>query len=133
MNANYLNEINCMFNFNIKSKIVLAGGSKVLRSWQEGLPNLSEDMFIAALRWVCSDPLTEDGKLTREIGLTKIGIVKLYRHYDKANRLTAIRYEDGTLWNGDTWLRPCNNPHFADKDGLAPMRFKLSLSARDRV
>lgn len=121
-----------MNNFEIKSKIVLTGNSKVYKSWCEGLPNLTEEMFLNALKWVCDDTM-ENGKLTREIGLTKTGIVKLYRHYDRATGLTTIRYADGTMWNGDTWLRPCNNPKYANKDGLAPMHFKISLSARDYI
>lgn len=56
--------------FHLKRKIELVknGQSKVFENWKEyGL--ITEDEFIEALNWLCSDPLTGDGNLTREIAL----------------------------------------------------------------
>lgn len=121
-----------MNNYEAKEKIVLAGESKVFKNWQELLPNITEEMFLEALKWVCEDPAKDGEKLTREIGLTKIGIVKLIRHNRKSG-LVTFRYENGTLWSGDNFRVPCNNPDYADADGTIVQTFKLSLSARDRI
>lgn len=64
--ANYLKKLN--FNLDIKLKIIEAGGSEVLKDWEKyGL--ITKDEFIEALTWVCNDPLNDDGRLTRKIGL----------------------------------------------------------------
>lgn len=118
-------------NFEIKQKIVLAGDSKVFKNWQTLLPNLTEEMFLKAVKWVCEDPAKDGEKLTREIGLMKTGIVQLHRHLE--NTLTVIRHEDGKLWEGDFFRVPCNNPEYADEDGMISEVMKLSLSARDHV
>lgn len=56
------------FHLETKIKVIKAGASKVFQSWQEwGL--ITEDEFIDALTWLCDDPLTEDGRLTRELGM----------------------------------------------------------------
>lgn len=120
-----------MGNFEIKAKIVLSGNSSIFKNWQSLLPNLSEEMFLSSLKWVCEDPNADSGKLTREIGLTKIGIVKLIRHQERCG--TVFRYEDGRLWNGDVFRVPCSNPDYADADGMINDSIKLSLSARDKV
>lgn len=121
-----------MNNFEVKQKIVLAGNSSIFKNWQELLPNLTEEMFLDALRWVCDDPAQNGERLTREIGLMKIGIVKLIRHNAKSG-LVTIRHENGRLWTGDNFRIPCDNPDYADDDGTILQTFKLSLSARDRV
>lgn len=121
-----------MTNFEIKKKIVLAGESKVFKNWKQLLPTITEEMFLAALEWVCEDPAKEGEKLTREIGLTKTGIVKLIRH-NSQNGMTTISYENGKPWSGDCFRVPCDNPDFADEDGTTLQLFKLSLSARDRI
>ncbi len=119
-------------NFETKQKIVVAGDSEVFKNWQQLLPNITEEMFLDAVKWVCEDPAQDGEKLTREIGLTKIGIVKLTRHNLK-NGMTEIRYENGMLWTGDSFRVPCDNPNYADEDGMIQQTFKLSLSARDRI
>lgn len=56
------------FNLNHKTAQVKAGESRIFKNWQEwGL--ITEDEFIDALTWLCDDPLTEDGKLTRELAM----------------------------------------------------------------
>ena len=121
-----------MNNYEAKEKIVLAGESKVFKNWQQLLPNITEDMFLESLRWVCEDPAKDGEKLTREIGLTKIGIVKLIRH-NSSSGLVTIRHESGKLWSGDCFRVPCDNSDYADADGTIVQTFKLSISARDRI
>lgn len=119
--------------FDAKKKIIMSGNSTVFASWKKLLPNLTEEMFAEAVKWVCDDPAVQSGgKLTREIGLTKAGIMKLNRHNLK-NGMTEIRHENGKLWTGDSFRVPCSNPDFADEDGMISERVKLSLSARDHV
>lgn len=115
-----------------KAQIIRSGNSKVFINWQKLLPNLTEEMFLAAVKWVCEDPAEEGEKLTREIGLTRIGIVKLNRHNLK-NGMTEIRHENGRLWTGDVFRVPCDNPDYADENRTIKQNLKLSLSARDHV
>lgn len=122
-----------MNNFETKAKIVASGNSRIFKAWQEALPNLTKEMFLKELDWLCNDPLDELGKLTREIGLTSYGIVRLERHYNRGSQLTTIRYQDGRLWDGDNFYRPCSNKNFADKNGMIWEHHKISLSAKDRV
>lgn len=120
-------ENNC---FEIKEKLIFSGRSRVFKSWQQLVPTLTEEAFAEAVKWVCSDPAKEGEKLTREIGLTRSGIVRLKRVY---SYLTEIRYEDGRLWTGDFFRVPCSDRRYADKDGMAEVNLKLQLSARDQV
>ena len=55
--------------FETKKKIVLAGESRIFNNWKEH-STITREEFLEALEWVCSDPLKEDGRMTREIGLT---------------------------------------------------------------
>ena len=119
------------FNFETKAKIISLGESKIFKDWQSALPNLTEEMFIKELKWLCDDPCDQYGKITREIGLTGHGIVRLYRHYD--GLLTTIRNPDGKIWMGDSFYRPCNNKNFADENGMIWENHMISLSAADRV
>lgn len=122
-----------MNNFEAKAKIVASGNSRIFKAWNEALPNLTEEMFLKELEWLCGDPLDNFGKLTREIGLTSYGIVRLKRNYNQGSGLTTIRYEDGRLWDGDFFRRPCSNKNYADENGMITEHHKISLSARDRV
>lgn len=121
-----------MNDIEAKMKIIFSGHSDVLRNWQRLLPNLSEEMFADAVKWVCEDPAQSGEKLTREIGLTRLGIVKLVRH-NLPNGMTEIRHEDGRLWSGDVFSVPCDNPNYADENGMTKQQLKLSMSARDKV
>lgn len=119
------------FNFETKAMIVSKGGSRVFKDWQSALPNLTEEMFLKELEWLCNDPLDDTGKMTREIGLTSHGIVRLQRH--NKGEITTIRYPDGKLWSGDRFYRPCSNKNYADENGMIWENHKISLSAKDRV
>lgn len=117
-------------NFLIKSKIVRNGESTVFKNWQKLAPSLTPDDFLRELEWVCADDFDSHGRLTREIGLTRNGIVKLFRHNI---RFVTFRHKDGRLWKGDIFLVPCDDPDYADENGMCRTLLKLSLSARDKI
>ena len=117
-------------NYEIKKKIISSGNSRVFKLWKEILPDLTEETFLSELKWLCDDTLDENRRLTRELGLTKKGIVRLKRHNAL---LTTIRYESGELWEGDSFYLPCSNPDFADENGMIWENHKISLSANDDI
>lgn len=121
-----------MNNFEIKKKIVLTGASKVFKNWSEHSTITKED-FLEALEWVCADELNENGKMTREIGLTPDGIVKLTRGYGKEG--VCSFYLDGQLWSGATWTREPETEMEKKFFGNMMMSeiHKISLSCKDRV
>ena len=134
-NRKHLEELFDCNALTIKGKIVLKGGSEVFENWRrlaswQGY-ELTTEEFLENLKWVCEDPLT-DGRLTREIGLTKSGIVKLKRLYSQGFCI-FYRIDNKELWSGDTFKTPCINSVYADKDGMYPTQLKIGLSARDRV
>lgn len=119
------------------------GESEVFKNWEKyGL--ITKEEFEEALRWVCEDPLTEDGSLTREIGLhvtkdmenkilaertdggakfampfdenkLKGEIILLKRVYDKNKRFIGFYdINNNKVWNGNG-------------------RRKISLSAMDSI
>lgn len=122
-------------NYDIKEKIVKSGGSKILKNWQQLCGwndySLTEGEFLEALKWVCEDPIDEYNRLTREIGLTKKGIVKLKRVWDKG---LCLMYHIDTkeLWGGDCFKTPCDNPDFAP-NGFYVTNYKISLSAIEKI
>lgn len=130
-----------MTPYEIKEKIVRKGESKIFANWKELVPALTEDEFLENLRWVCDDPCENGdgtGRLTREIGLTKDGIVHLWR----ANGLiTVFRRKDGSLWSGDVFTVPFTEKFIKNADKhkkqygceTIDILYKIGLSARDRV
>lgn len=121
-------------NFETKKEIVLAGNSKIFNNWAEH-SNITKDDFIEALGWLCNDPLNAEGKMTREIGLTPKGIVKLDRRYGEGGMCAF--YLEGELWGGAVFTRPCENEReklFSFDGGKnVEERHKISLSCKDRV
>lgn len=115
-----------MNNFEIKKKIVIAGGSRIFNDWAAH-SSITMDEFISALQWVCEDALDESGKLTREIALAPDHIVKLRRANDRLGMTGFYEYPSdnggagslGALWNGEKF-----------PDGFVR---KISLSAKDRI
>ena len=133
-----------MNDFEIKRKIVIDGKSEIFSSWHEVVTTLTAEEFLENLKWVCDDPCENgDGMLTREIGLTTSGIVRINRVYDRG--LTIMyRADNGELWEGDFFKVPCIEKYvknadkakrmgYADSDGMITIRFKPSISARDRI
>ena len=105
-------------NYEIKSKIVKAGDSRVFNSWHENADVTMED-FLDGLRWLCEDPMT-GGRLTRELGCIRradtgytpdqlallgnleqpagIGLHRLTRAYYDSGDFAGFYDEDGALW-----------------------------------
>ena len=130
--------------FLTKQKIVLNGDSSVLTKWQEFLPDLTKEAFIEALAWVCDDPLDAHGMLTREVGLTRKGLMKLQRSNDARGNFIGFYTAEGRRWEGDFFRVPCTKKYisdpekaiqqgYADGDGKIKLHFQLSLNAHDRV
>lgn len=115
-----------MNTFKIKKKIVLSGSSRIFSNWSAHSTITQED-FLAALEWLCEDPLDDKGRLTREIALAPERIVKLRRSYDRFGMTAFYEYQSdnggsenlGWLWSGEKF-----------PDGFI---HKISLSAKDRV
>lgn len=78
--------------------------SKIFRSWQEN-SNITETEFVEALGWLHDDPRDESGRMTREIGLSPTGILRLTRSYTDDGR--CCFYHNGELWNGEHFSIPC--------------------------
>ena len=126
-------ELKNKHNFNIKKKLIEENHSKVFENWSEHSTITKED-FITALEWLCNDPLTADGRVTREIGLTPTGIVKLARKYNTEG-LSAL-YENGKLWSGEIFIRPCENEHertFSFDGKNIKERHEISISCREQI
>ena len=120
--------------YEISEKIVKNGESRVFKNWKEKCPNLTEGEFLDNLKWLCEDPRTEDGKLTREIALSESGIVRLKRAYGVDGLCTF--YKNGLSWGGEIFHVEPRNEHekmFAEADGKISILCKISLSAMDRV
>lgn len=134
MNTRVMEIANDMNNFETKKKIVLAGNSKVFRNWSAH-SNITKEDFINALEWLCADPLDTKGRMTREIGLTPNGIVKLTRWYGYNNLCSFYHNEE--VWSGAIFKRPCKNDRekmfSLDGGKTVEERHKISLSCKDRV
>ena len=111
------------FTFNPNSKIFL--------NWCEH-STITEEEFAEALRWLHDDHRDEQGRMTREIGLTPTGILKLTRTYTNDGR--CFFYNNGELWNGEHFSTPCRTEKekrfSADGENLVTFR-KISLSPED--
>ena len=125
-----------MSNFEIKKRLVTEGKSKVFENWHALVPSLTVDAFLEALEWVCEDKADDNGHLTREIGLTPNGIVKIRRIYDMGMTFFYVVSDDDNLlhlWAGAVFEVPCDDPRYTGKDGTVHQLCKISLSARDRI
>lgn len=105
--------------------------SKIFRSWCEH-STITEDEFVAALGWLHDDPYDDKGRMTREIGLSPTGILRLTRAYTD-NGLCYF-YHEGKLWSGEHFSTPCKNEKerafSADGENLITFH-KISLSPED--
>lgn len=68
--------------FEKKKKIVEEGKSTVFENWSKNA-KISKKEFLEELEWLCADPKNERGQLTRELGCTPTGMVRLKRIYSK--------------------------------------------------
>ena len=105
--------------------------SKIFRSWQEH-STITEAEFVEALRWLHDDPRDEQGRMTREIGLTPTGILRLTRTYTNDGR--CYFYHNGELWNGEHFSTPCRTEKekrfSADGENLTTFH-KITMSPED--
>lgn len=112
-----------MSKYEIKAKIVKAGASKVFQSWNH-YAGITMDDFLDGLKWLCDDPMDEQGRYTRELGCVRHpdagmsedekalwgevphtpGIARLYRltRCYTQDGGCAFYDEDGHIWGGTT-------------------------------
>lgn len=110
--------------------MILGGNSRVFKDWA-ARSTITADEFLENLEWVCNDPLDEKGRMTRDIGLTPTGIVKLQRVYD-AHGLVSF-YLGKERWDGAFFERPAienERPLYGD---IIREHQKIGLSCKDRV
>ena len=105
--------------------------SKIFKNWCEH-STITEEEFVEAISWLHDDPRDEKGRMTREIGLTPTGIIKLTRTYTNDGR--CYFYHNGELWNGEHFTTPCGNEKekafSADGENLVTFH-KITLSPED--
>ena len=104
--------------------------SKIFQNWKEH-STITETEFVEAIGWLHDDPRDEQGRMTRETGLTPTGILRLTRAYTNDG---CYFYHNGELWNGEHFTTPCRNEKerafSADGENLITFR-KISLSPED--
>lgn len=123
-----------MYNYKIKEKIVRSGESKIFKHWAS-ISNITEADFLDALKWLCEDPKNGGPRknlLTREIALSPKGIIRLHRQYFQDGS-GPVLYKDGFFWGGEVFTSPCDNPDYADENGMIKTIQKICLSAIERV
>ena len=105
--------------------------SKIFQNWKEH-STITEAEFVEALGWLHDDHRDEQGRMTREIGLTPTGILRLTRTYTNDGR--CYFYHNGELWNGEHFSTPCRTDKerafSADGENLITFR-KITLSQED--
>ena len=105
--------------------------SKIFQNWKEH-STITEEEFVSALAWLHDDPRDEQGRMTREIGLTPTGILRLNRAY--TDQGLCYFYHDGELWNGEHFTTQCRNEKerafSADGENLITLH-KITLSPED--
>ena len=121
-------------NLEIKLNLIMSGKSRILENWRQLVPSITPEAFADAVRWLCADERDDHGRLTREVGLTRDGLVYINRVYDRGTGLCSMyRGDNGRLWTGDGFRVPCDNPLYADPDGMMWTHQKISISADDRI
>lgn len=120
-------------HFYTKEKIVLAGGSKILSNWQKH-STVTVKEFLEALEWLCKDPLTENGYMTREIALTPYGVKKLRRVTDVWGLVYFYDWYTGLIWSGEVFERPSvtEKEKCFFGDTVKELQ-KISISCKDHI
>ena len=102
-------------------KAVYEGRCKTYNSWHN-LTGMKPETFIEALEWAFNDPLDDQGRPKREIGLNGDGsFEKLYRTYKMGSFWAWYKVNDDRLWSGSTFkFNPRNDKErvFAEADGM---------------
>ena len=78
--------------------------SQIFQNWKEH-STITEEEFAEALGWLHDDPRDEQGRMTREIGLSPTGILRLTRAY--TDQGLCYFYHEGKLWSGEHFSTPC--------------------------
>jgi hypothetical protein len=100
--------------FEVKKKIVLSGNSEVFNRWKEHTYGaLTEEAFLDGLEWVCADPVYENNRVKRAIGLHADGTIAKLTYYHQGIDFTTLRYAEdhdekhhaGQPFNGDFFTR----------------------------
>lgn len=127
-------------NFDIKKKLVLNGQSRIFNNWSEHSTITTEE-FLENLEWVCNDPMQKvelkDGhtieRMTREIGLTPTGIVRLQRVNDAHGDFVGFYRQDGRLWEGEIFERSCTEAEKPFYGNTTEELHKIAISCRDHI
>ena len=105
--------------------------SQIFQNWKDH-STITEEEFVAALSWLHDDPRDEQGRMTREIGLSPTGILRLTRAY--TDQGLCYFYNNGELWNGEHFTTPCRTEKekrfSADGENLITFH-KITLSPED--
>ena len=99
--------------------------SQIFQNWKDH-STITEEEFVSALKWLHGDPRDEQGRMTREIGLTPTGILRLNRAY--TDQGLCYFYHDGELWNGEHFTTDGENLVTFHKITLSPEDLKRHAS-----
>ena len=115
----------------MEKSFIFNPNSQIFQNWKSH-STITEEEFVSALKWLHGDPRDEQGRMTREIGLTPTGILRLTRAYTNGGR--CYFYHNGELWNGEHFTTPCRNEKerafSADGENLITLH-KITLSPED--
>ena len=99
--------------------------SKIFQNWKEHSA-ITEEEFVEALGWLRDDSYDNQGRMTREIGLTPTGILRLTRAY--TDQGLCYFCHDGELWNGEHFTTDGENLGTFHKITLSPEDLKRHAS-----
>lgn len=80
-------EANRTFKLQTKIRLVEEGKSRIYENWHEH-QGITKDDFIRGLEWLCADPLTEDGRVTRDLGCKNGRLYRLERRWGKCGTMS---------------------------------------------
>lgn len=114
-------------------KAVYEGRCKTYNRWRN-LTGMKPETFVEALEWAFNDPLDDQGRPKREIGLNGDGSYeKLYRTYKAGSFWANYRVSDNRLWSGSSFKfepRSITERAFAEKDGFIHQTQNLCFTSR---
>ena len=115
----------------MEKSFIFNPNSQIFQNWKSH-STITEEEFVSALKWLHGDPRDEQGRMTREIGLTPTGILRLTRTYTNDGR--CYFYHNGKLWSGEHFTTPCRNEKekrfSADGENLTTFH-KITMSPED--
>ena len=115
----------------MEKSFIFNPNSQIFQNWKSH-STITEEEFVSALKWLHGDPRDEQGRMTREIGLSPTGILRLTRAY--TDQGLCYFYNNGELWNGEHFTTPCRTEKekrfSADGENLITLH-KITLSPED--